>query len=74
MELWTITILLFGALLLLLILGLPVAFTLAGLAILFTFYLFGPQALPTIAYEAYGAGSDFVLICVPLFCSYGKYS
>ena len=67
MELWTITILLFGALLLLLILGLPVAFTLAGLAILFTFYLFGPQALPTIAYEAYGAGSDFVLICVPLF-------
>lgn len=67
MDLWTITIIIFATLLLLLALGLPVAFSLAGLAIIYTYYLFGPKALPTICYEAYGAGANFVLIAVPLF-------
>ena len=67
MEPWLITLIFFGSLILLLVLGLPVAFTLSGLAILFSYILFGSQSLFTIVLEAYGAGTSFVLTAVPLF-------
>lgn len=67
MESWLITVIFFGSLILLLVMGLPVAFTLSGLAILFSYILFGPQSLFTIVLEAYGAGTSFVLTAVPLF-------
>ena len=67
MEPWLITLIFFGSLILLLVLGLPVAFTLSGLAIVFSYLIFGPQSLFTIVLEAYGAGASFVLTAVPLF-------
>jgi tripartite ATP-independent transporter DctM subunit len=67
MEPWVVTLIFFASLILLLILGLPVAFTLSGLAIVFSYFIFGPQSLFTIALEAYGVGTDFVLTAVPLF-------
>ncbi len=67
MEPWLITLIFFGSLILLLVLGLPVAFTLSGLAIIFSYFLFGSQSLFTIVLEAYGAGTSFVLTAVPLF-------
>lgn len=61
------TLIFFASMILLLVLGLPVAFTLSGLAVVFTYFMFGAQSLFTVALEAYGAGSDFVLTAVPLF-------
>jgi len=67
MELWQITALLFGLLVFFIVLGLPIAFTLAGLGIIFTLILWGPSGLLMIASHAYGEGTNFVLVAVPLF-------
>ncbi len=62
-----LTILLFSSLIVLLLLGLPIAFTLGGLAILFTLWLWGPAGLLMVASHAYGEGMNFILVSVPLF-------
>jgi len=67
MDPWLLTILFFGTLIILLVLGLPVAFALSGLAIIFSLVIYGPDSLYTVVFEAYGAGTSFVLTAVPLF-------
>ncbi len=52
MSVAVLTITLFGSLFLLLATGLPIAFCLGGVAILFTFLLWGPEALRIVAYVA----------------------
>lgn len=61
------TVLLFGLLLVLLALGLPIAFALGGLAILFTLLIWGPSGLMMIVSHAYGEANNFILVAVPLF-------
>ncbi len=63
-----LTIILFGSLVVLLLLALPIAFTLGGLAILFTLWLWGSAGLLMVASHAYGVGMDFILVSVPLLC------
>lgn len=67
MEPWLITLLLFGSLISGLCAGLPIAFVLSGVGVFFTFLLWGPQGLLMISSTAYGKGTDFVLIALPLF-------
>ncbi len=67
METWFATVLLFGSLLLLLLLGLPLAFTFGGVAIVFTFLLWGPQSLSLIPLTAYEDVTNYILLAVPLF-------
>lgn len=67
MEPWVITIILFGLLVVGLASGLPIAFVLAGIGVIFTLLLWGPNGLYMISSAAYGKGADFVLICLPLF-------
>ena len=67
MSIELITTLLFSSVLLLLFLGLPVAFALGGTAILFTILFWSPQALYVVATSAFGVMSNFLLIAVPLF-------
>lgn len=62
-----IIIIMLASLVLLLFLGLPVAFSLGGLAMLFTFLLWGPQSLYVGASAVWGTGQDWLLVCVPLF-------
>ncbi len=51
----------------LLILGFPIALTMAGLAILGTLHVWGPLGLYSVATTAFGNATNFVYIAVPLF-------
>lgn len=73
MEPWLATILLFGLLLVGIAIGLHIAFLLAGLGILFTLLLWGPQGLLMIVTTAYGKGTDFILVALPLFLLMGYF-
>jgi tripartite ATP-independent transporter DctM subunit len=61
------TILLFGSMVLFLILGLPFVFTLGGVAMLGTIFLWGPEALTMLASKAFGNASSFTMVAGPLF-------
>ena len=67
MSIELLTVLLFGCMFLLLFLGQPVAFALAGLATLFTLLLWSPDALSVIPLNVWRQMSSFALIAIPLF-------
>ena len=56
-----------GGLLLGLITGFPMAFTLSSSAIVTAFFFFGAQTLPFVATNVFGMMSSMVLIAMPLF-------
>ena len=62
-----LTLLLFGSLVFFLLLGLPIAFTLGGLAMIFILWLWGPAGLLMMASHAYGESMNFILVSAPLF-------
>lgn len=61
------TLLLFGALVLFLALGLPLAFVLGGVGMGGCYFLWGSKGLYIAAAQAYGAMGKFTLIAIPLF-------
>lgn len=67
MSAGVITLLLFASFVLFLALGLPLAFALGGVAMVFTLLLWGAPALFQVATAAFGTMSGFVLIAIPLF-------
>ena len=67
MSIEIVTIILFGSMILFLVLGLPVAFALGGLAAIFTVFLWSPDALSVIAINAWKGMSSFTMIAIPLF-------
>lgn len=71
MSLAATTALLFGTLVLFLFSGLPIAFALGGVAMVFTLLLWGPNALYVIASSAFGTMNNFLLEAVPLFIFMG---
>ncbi|KPL01780.1 MAG: TRAP dicarboxylate transporter subunit DctM [candidate division Zixibacteria bacterium SM1_73] len=66
-----ITFLLFAALVLLLITGLPLAFAMGGVAALFVLVLQGPYALSILSSITYGVMDNFILTAIPLFIFMG---
>lgn len=66
-----LTVLLFGSLVLLLLLGLPLVFAIGGVATLFIIFLWGPHALPVLANRTYMAMDMFLLVAVPMFIFMG---
>ncbi|MEL7568258.1 MAG: TRAP transporter large permease subunit [Dehalobacterium sp.] len=64
--------LMFGSLIVLLILGMPVSFILGGLATIFAVIFLGPQSLTLISSQVYGNMDNFVLIAIPLFIFMGN--
>jgi len=62
-----ITITLFASLLVLLILGFPLAFCFGSVAVVFIIWQWGPQALYILATTAFSSWTLFILIAVPLF-------
>lgn len=71
MSIELISALLFGLLLILLLTGLPVSFVLGGIAVVFTYFLWGPQGLAMVANRAWGGMTSFPIVCVPLFIYMG---
>ena len=67
MSLHVWTVLLFVCLFGLVFLGLPVAFSLGGTAMLFILIFWGPEALYMAAAQAWAVSNEFVLVAIPLF-------
>lgn len=73
MEAWLILgIVIFASLLLLLAIGVPVAFSLSFVALVFMYCFWGLDGLITIATTAFSANSNFLMIAIPLFILMGE--
>lgn len=66
-----ITTLLFTYLVIGLISGLPLSFTLGSAAVFFAYFLWGPDSLFLIAQKAYSTQTTFTLTCLPMFIFIG---
>jgi tripartite ATP-independent transporter DctM subunit len=62
-----LTAALFGAMILCLIAGLPLAFSFGGIAVIFILLLMGPNGLFIIISSAFDAWTNYILIAIPLF-------
>jgi len=67
------TLMLFGGLLVLLALGVPVVFALGGISVLITFMIGGPNDLYVVATTTYRELTDPGLITIPLFLLMGNF-
>ena len=67
MNVGLVTLLLFGSLLVLLAVGMPVAFALAGVTVVYGYLLFGPKSFFIIATHVYGSMVNAILLAIPLF-------
>jgi len=67
MDISTISILLVVALIILLAMGLPLAFATGSIATVLTLYLYGPEALQIVGARIYDVMGNYVLLAVPLF-------
>ncbi|MFZ5584626.1 MAG: TRAP transporter large permease [Thermodesulfobacteriota bacterium] len=67
MSIEVITILMFGSLLGLLALGLPVAFACGSVGIIFTALLQGPAAVNLVSTRIFGLMTNYLLASIPLF-------
>jgi len=73
MSIELITFVLFGGLLLLLALGIPVTFALGGITVLMTYILDGPDAVYTVATTTYQQMTSPTLMTIPLFLIMGNF-
>jgi tripartite ATP-independent transporter DctM subunit len=62
-----LTTLLFGSIVVLLIVGTPIAFALGAVAILFSLFVVGPKSLNIMPAQSLGVMQTFVFTAVPLF-------
>jgi tripartite ATP-independent transporter DctM subunit len=67
MSIELITLLLFICLFALIFLGIPLAFALGSVAIIFSYFLLGPKSLYLLASRTSGAMFNYVMLAVPLF-------
>ena len=67
MSIEWLTVLFFLALLVFLALGLPLAFVLGGVSIIFLYFTWGPESFYMVAAQTWGAMNKFTLVAVPLF-------
>jgi tripartite ATP-independent transporter DctM subunit len=67
MSIELITILMFGSLLLLLFMGLPVAFACGTVGVAFTALLQGPSAVNIVPTRIFGLMTNYLLAAIPLF-------
>ena len=67
MDALGLTIIVFGLLVCLLCLGVPIAFALSGIATIGIFVLWGPKGLYLMFNTAYGESTNFLLLAIPLF-------
>jgi len=67
MSIELLTIMFFAALFIFLILGLPVAFVLGGVSVVFLYFTWGPQSFYMVAAQTWGAMNKFSLVAIPLF-------
>lgn len=67
----TLSLLFFLTLLALIMIGVPVAFTLGGTAVVFGYLFWGPASLHMFTSNAFGTMQNIVLVAIPLFLFMG---
>ncbi len=67
MSIELLTILFFGSLIFFLVLGLPLAFVLGGVSVVFLYFTWGPEAFYLVASQIWGTMNSFTLVAIPLF-------
>ncbi len=67
MPIETVTLLVVGAMLLLMLAGVPLAWIMMTIAVTCTLAWLGPAGLPLVASRVYGFVSEYVFVAVPLF-------
>ena len=72
MSIITGTVFLFGLMIALLVLGLPIAFALGGSAVIFGFIIMGPTSIPIMVTSILNNMRTIVLIALPLFIFMGS--
>jgi len=72
MSITVLTVALVLSVLLFFVLGLPVAFTLSGVAMIFALFLWGPAAFSAVVHACWGSMMSFVIVAIPLFILLGN--
>ena len=67
MSVGLLTLLFFGSLLLFLALGLPLAFVLGGVSVVFLYFTWGIESFYMVASQMWGSMNSFTLVAIPLF-------
>ncbi|MCP4721702.1 MAG: TRAP transporter large permease subunit [Desulfobacteraceae bacterium] len=67
METWVLMIIVFSSLILLLCLGIPIAFSLCSIATIGIMFTWGPKGLLLLFNSAYAESTSFLLLAIPLF-------
>ncbi|WP_372986914.1 TRAP transporter large permease subunit [Marinobacter sp.] len=67
MSIEALTLLFFGALLFFLLLGLPLAFVLGGVSVVFLYFTWGFDSFYMVASQIWGTMESFTLVAIPLF-------
>ncbi|WP_336367624.1 TRAP transporter large permease [Marinobacter sp. C2H3] len=67
MSIELLTLLFFGSLLFFLLLGLPLAFVLGGVSIVFLYFTWGFDSFYMVASQIWGTMESFTLVAIPLF-------
>lgn len=67
MSIGVLTLLFFGSLLLFLALGLPLAFVLGGVSVIFLYFTWGLKSFYMVASQVWGSMNSFTLVAIPLF-------
>lgn len=67
MSVGVLTILFFGALLLFLALGLPLAFVLGGVSVVFLYFTWGVDSFYLVAAKMWDSMNSFTVVAIPLF-------
>ncbi|HYE40452.1 MAG TPA: TRAP transporter large permease subunit [Ramlibacter sp.] len=67
MSIGLLTLLFFGSLLVFLALGLPLAFVLGGVSVIFLYFTWGSESFYMVASQMWGSMNSFTLVAIPLF-------
>lgn len=67
MSIGLLTLLFFGSLIFFLMLGLPLAFVLGGVSVIFLYFTWGIESFYMVASQMWGSMNSFTLVAIPLF-------
>lgn len=67
MSIGLLTLLFFGSLLFFLAIGLPLAFVLGGVSVIFLYFTWGIESFYMVASQMWGSMNSFTLVAIPLF-------
>jgi len=71
MSVELVTLIMFGSLVVVLMMGVPIAWCLGGVAIVVCYVLWGTEGLMLIVFNTFGCMWNIVLVAIPLFMSMG---